>query len=497
MTSAFVLITAILVLGGLIAVLGDRLGSKIGKARLRLFELRPRQTATLITVVTGFFIAASTLGILFALSGSLRDGIFKLDEIKKNLRMAGAELEQIKNQKNQVEQELSSAKTEQTIVQKQLKRLKNDFKRATEQLKSVFKQVKVLRKDVQTLFKERQLLIEQRQELEGHITQLQTQLRIRDRALYQRQQEILQQDRKITAQNRKITEQTNVLQQKQIRLQQVELEQKKLQNEINQRDDKIKQLDVAISQKDNNLKQREEQLGQLEAQLNLLNQQIEILEVSYQELRERKIALVRGQVLALAVVRVSNPQMMVQVIDKILTTANQAALQLVRPAVSNSDERVVTITKSQVAELVNRLEDGQEYVVRILSAGNYVLGETQVRVVADVAPNQKIFSQGDTIAAISIDSENLTEKDWQSRVDFLLSNAQFRARRGGIVGSLQVEDGSFQNILKFIDVLVQSENRIDEVKAIAEDNTYTAGPLKLRLIALNNGEVIFSTSTQN
>ncbi|NJN75689.1 MAG: DUF3084 domain-containing protein [Synechococcaceae cyanobacterium RL_1_2] len=76
MTSALVLILAILLLGGLIAALGDRLGTKIGKARLRIFNLRPKQTAILVTVVTGVLISASTLGILFALSKSLRQGIF-------------------------------------------------------------------------------------------------------------------------------------------------------------------------------------------------------------------------------------------------------------------------------------------------------------------------------------------------------------------------------------------------------------------------------------
>ena len=42
MTSAYVLIFAVLILGGLIAALGDRIGTKVGKARLRLFNLRPQ-----------------------------------------------------------------------------------------------------------------------------------------------------------------------------------------------------------------------------------------------------------------------------------------------------------------------------------------------------------------------------------------------------------------------------------------------------------------------
>ena len=81
MTSAYVLIIAILILGGSIAALGDRIGTKVGKARLRLFKLRPKQTAILITIGTGILISSSTLAVLFALSESLRQGVFELDEI--------------------------------------------------------------------------------------------------------------------------------------------------------------------------------------------------------------------------------------------------------------------------------------------------------------------------------------------------------------------------------------------------------------------------------
>lgn len=53
MTTGLVLIAAILILGGVIATVGDRLGTRVGKARLTLFNLRPRKTATLITILTG------------------------------------------------------------------------------------------------------------------------------------------------------------------------------------------------------------------------------------------------------------------------------------------------------------------------------------------------------------------------------------------------------------------------------------------------------------
>ena len=53
---AWILIVFLIFLGGLIAPFGDILGSKIGKARFSILKLRPKKTATIITIITGGFI---------------------------------------------------------------------------------------------------------------------------------------------------------------------------------------------------------------------------------------------------------------------------------------------------------------------------------------------------------------------------------------------------------------------------------------------------------
>ena len=84
--SGWLLILAVLVLGGVLSTLGDRLGSRIGKARLSLFQMRPRRTAVVITVLTGSLISALTLGLMVAVSERLRVGLFQLDELETRLR---------------------------------------------------------------------------------------------------------------------------------------------------------------------------------------------------------------------------------------------------------------------------------------------------------------------------------------------------------------------------------------------------------------------------
>ena len=55
------LILILAVVGGLIAFIGDKLGSKIGKKKLSVFGLRPYHTSVLMTVITGILIASITL----------------------------------------------------------------------------------------------------------------------------------------------------------------------------------------------------------------------------------------------------------------------------------------------------------------------------------------------------------------------------------------------------------------------------------------------------
>lgn len=496
MTSAYILIASILVLGGVLAALGDRLGSKIGKKRMRLFNLRPRQTATLMTIATGILIASSTLGLLFGLSKSLRQGVFELDEILKERRAAirqlERDLEKVRKDKAQIQQELEAARTAQTSAKKRLVSINQNFQTSQTQLKTVTNQLSTVQSEVATLLKDRQQLQQQKNQLTSQKTQLSTQLN-------ELQERVKTRDQEIVKREQQLAQQDQLLAQRQTRLQSLEKEQKQLQSAIDLKDDQIEQLDQSIANKDINLKQKEAKLSELETQLSYLRREVEVLEQyyqTYQELRERKIAIVRGQVLAFGALQVVNPgdaKSIVSAVDQILQQANLSATQAIQGNNPNSNTPIVKITKAQVEQLVQQLQDGREYVVRILSAGNYVLGEKEIRVFADVAPNQRIFEQSQEIAAISIDSQNMSEEDLQNRLDTLLAASQFRARRAGVLGNIQVEDGRLTSLINFMEKVNQSDDTIDEIKTIAAEKTYTTGPLKLRLVAIKDGEIIFRT----
>src|SRR5512142_4613 len=67
-------------MGGFIAYNGDLWGRKLGKRRMSLFGLRPRNTAILITSGFGVLISLFTTGILFLVVPQVREVMLNGEE---------------------------------------------------------------------------------------------------------------------------------------------------------------------------------------------------------------------------------------------------------------------------------------------------------------------------------------------------------------------------------------------------------------------------------
>lgn len=113
------LIAVLVVTGGAIAFIGDRLGTKIGKKRLSIFGLRPRHTSNVITVITGFVITALTIGIMSATSENVRTALFGMEELNATLESKQQEL-------NKLSDELSIAKSEYQTASEDLQNSKTE-----------------------------------------------------------------------------------------------------------------------------------------------------------------------------------------------------------------------------------------------------------------------------------------------------------------------------------------------------------------------------------
>lgn len=88
------LILILAVVGGLIAFIGDKLGSKIGKKKLSVFGLRPYHTSVLMTVITGILIASITLVTMAVASDSARTAMFGMEKLQNELAALNREKDQ-------------------------------------------------------------------------------------------------------------------------------------------------------------------------------------------------------------------------------------------------------------------------------------------------------------------------------------------------------------------------------------------------------------------
>ncbi|HIK56843.1 MAG TPA: DUF3084 domain-containing protein [Synechococcales cyanobacterium M55_K2018_004] len=454
MTTGLVLIAAILVLGGVIATMGDRIGMRVGKSRLSLFKLRPRQTATLITILTGVLISASTFGILFAIDDQLRTGVFELEDIQQELASAREELQQTQAERNQIEQELNTALSQRRTAQQRLVAINESLQRAIAEQERTAQQAAALRGEIEQLQTDRQQQIARRDQEIAKLQQLQSdreiQIAQRERELAERNREVAERNRQIEERNRQIAE-------------------------------------------------RGEQLRQLEAQRSFLIGEVLNLEREFQGLRQGNVALLRNQPLASGVVRIVDPNAAPQAVDQLLREANRFVLQRIRPG-NTQEQQIIQVTRNQVDQLVNQIRDGKDYVVRILSAGNFVVGEpcvlageTCIPINIAVAPNEVLLQRGDVIASTTADPRAMNERQLVERINLLIATAQFRARQAGVLGDLiQIADGRSESVANFFEQL-KRHNQPVTLQAIAAEPTYTAGPVRLELVALQNGQPIFST----
>ena len=107
------LMLTLLFLGWVLSKLGDRLGSRVGKARLSLFGLRPRQTAVLITVLTGSLISVLSLGLMLLVSRQLRVGLFELNELEARLRSSRAALKASRKAQQESRDQFQQARSDE------------------------------------------------------------------------------------------------------------------------------------------------------------------------------------------------------------------------------------------------------------------------------------------------------------------------------------------------------------------------------------------------
>jgi len=374
--SGWLLILALLVLGGVLSTLGDRLGSKVGKARLSLFNLRPRKTAVVITALTGSLISAISLGLILLVSERLRVGLFELDQLQDRLLKS--------------RQALSSSQSD-------LRRSTGDLERNRVELRS----------------NQRELA---RSRLE------------RNRALQGREAAI--------ASERNVTRALTVAQQ---RVSDLRQEVRPLQDQRRRLEAERDRLTRDVKGRDADIQRTEKELAGVRARIEAGARELKDLEGKVIALRQGDVLIASGQPLAVARIRLGRQEEGRRSIDALLQEANTAAFRLLLPG-QTANRQILLVPRSDIDRLDQALRKQGTWVVIIRSAANILRGEQRVLAFPDLRPNRPVVRRGDVLARTVLDGDVRSPEEVRSRINLLLAAALTQAqRRGTLVDGLQVD----------------------------------------------------------
>lgn len=159
------LIVVLVLTGGVIAFIGDRLGSKVGKKKLSLFGLRPRHTSILVTIITGILITTVTFGILAITSKDVRTALFGMNKLKAELNEKQSILEEASGALVNVKNDLNTTKEEYAKSKKDLEETQEDLEIAQQAAELLRQEQVTLQNRNQELWSDNQTLIEHNQSL--------------------------------------------------------------------------------------------------------------------------------------------------------------------------------------------------------------------------------------------------------------------------------------------------------------------------------------------
>ena len=169
----------LMIMGGVIAFLGDKIGSKVGKKRLSLFGLRPKYTSIIVTIISGILISFLTIAALAVVNENVRVALFGLSRLQERManlnqeiEVKNKELEEGKQQLKERNKEYKYMTLRSENISKELERVESQRAYAETELSVVQKAYDEARQGVEASAEEIQKLEKTKEELSGNISKL-------------------------------------------------------------------------------------------------------------------------------------------------------------------------------------------------------------------------------------------------------------------------------------------------------------------------------------
>lgn len=408
--------------GGAIAFIGDKLGTKVGKKRLSIFGLRPRHTSMIVTVVTGGLITALSIGFMALISQNVRTALFGMDELRQTMDATLSELDE-------ATENLLKAQTE--------------FERANENLRESKTEIAALKTEQEELRAESDRLKEGNERLE--------------------------------ASNAELTEQNETLSSTNATL---EADNKKLGDfniTLTADNEKLTSDNEKLSGDNEKLSDDNEKLSDDNSKLEERNKRLRDGIIA---IREGDITLRAGEVLASGIIK--SGRTAEEITADINALAERATQSLIERFGGDNDNSV-WIYQPEFHNVVDQIAASKrDTVLRISAAGNLVRGEP-VRARLETYPNELIFRKGEKILSktYELNKDSAPELILQ---DFLTEINSIAVERGILSDPLTGSVGRMEGtqLYEVLDTLIDARGKV-QLTATAREETDSQGPLRLNI----------------
>lgn len=137
-------VVLLVVLSGAVAALGDFLGRKLGKKRLRWGRLRPKHTAIMMTAIAGMLTTLLTIVVLSLLSEPVRIWLIEGQQVRQ-------ELNRTTDQLDQAELNLERLTDDVTQIREELQKERENLSVEQQKVADATRQADELRRDAEQL----------------------------------------------------------------------------------------------------------------------------------------------------------------------------------------------------------------------------------------------------------------------------------------------------------------------------------------------------------
>ncbi len=505
MFTPLILFLGLTVATAVIAHWSDNLGKKLGKKRVSLFGLRPRTTATILTVASSWGIMLFTLVALLVAVAPLRNMLFSYDreraQAQRDRQQAGAQIQQARarltatqNQYDTASGQLDLANGELNQAQANLKAAKLAVKSSQAAAKNAEKQGK---KRADAAKKQADVAVARAETAQKRVITAQASLALAQKSLSLAQaREAIARSGEVTAKNETITAK-RASRLARLDLKQTQINLKQTRNQLKITEKKLKTADTSVANAKAQLYRTGRELLNAENQLQPAQQ----LAAFSSPFIGSETPVKVDQTFAAQTIRTNqSPQIIAVQLRALLRQAQQSfdAIEDISPRFPANTKlqlaplpdlvngKIVYLTAYQsVLRLARSIAVGREdNSIRVVALRNFLASEDQIDVRFVAVPVAPAFASGEILAAATIDG---AQEDWRifRSLQDLLNLGQQRAETVGVMPPFLPEEpyfyasGTNVRIFAALRAIEASKRRL-QVNLVAYKALSTVEPLQVR-----------------